>query len=343
MNACVILAAIMLISLVIYSLLGGADYGAGFWDLVCSGPRKQGQRDLIAQAIQPVWEANHIWLILLVVLMFSGFPSAFSSMSVGLAVPIFLVLLGIVFRGSSYVFRAYFAGDVRTQLYWGKVFSMSSSITPLFLGIVIGAISGDAVLVDDGRSENGFLSTWLQPFPLIVGLLALSLFAYLSACYLTVETDDSELQGDFRKRALFSGFVSVMAAFATYLVAENSAQRILDGLSRSPDCLLIEVGAAIATLVAFQALWSRSYPRARIAAAAQVGLIVIGWGFAQYPYLVRPELTIFSSASPPNILVDIEIAVALGGVILIPSLILLLLIFKTDRKSISADTETTPV
>jgi cytochrome d ubiquinol oxidase subunit II len=105
--------------------------------------------------------------------------------------------------------------------------------------------------------------------------------------------------------------------------------------------LLIEVGAAIATLVAFQALWSRSYPRARIAAAAQVGLIVIGWGFAQYPYLVRPELTIFSSASPPNILVDMEIAVALGGVILIPSLILLLLIFKTDRKSISADTETT--
>jgi cytochrome d ubiquinol oxidase subunit II len=343
MNPCVVLATILLISLVIYSLLGGADYGAGFWDLVCSGPRKQDQRDLIAQAIQPVWETNHIWLILLVVLMFSGFPSAFSSMSVGLAVPILLILFGIVLRGSSYVFRAYFAGDVRTQLHWGKIFSISSSITPLFLGIVIGAISGDAVLVDDGTSENGFLSTWLQPFPLIVGLLALSLFAYLSACYLTVETDDSELQEDFRKRALYSGFVSVMAAFATYLVAENSAQRILDGLSRSPDCLLIEVGSAIATLVAFQALWSRSYPRARIAAAAQVGLIVIGWGFAQYPYLVRPELTIFSSASPPNILVDIEIAVALGGVILIPSLILLLLIFKTDRKSISADTETTPV
>jgi cytochrome d ubiquinol oxidase subunit II len=179
----------------------------------------------------------------------------------------------------------------------------------------------------------------LQPFPLIVGLLSLSLFAYLSACYLTVETEDSELQEDFRKRALFSGFVSVMAAFATYVVAEKSAQAILDGLSRSSDGWLIEVGAAIVTLVAFQALWSRSYLRARIAAAGQVGLIVIGWGLAQYPYLVRPELTIFNSASPPNILVDIEIAAALGGAILIPSLILLLLIFKSDRKSISADTE----
>ena len=118
MNAGVILAGIMLASLVIYSLLGGADYGAGFWDLMCSGPRRQNQRDVIAQAIQPVWEANHIWLILLVVLMFSGFPVAFSSISVGLAVPVFLILLGIVLRGSSYVFRAYFAGNIRTQLYW---------------------------------------------------------------------------------------------------------------------------------------------------------------------------------------------------------------------------------
>jgi cytochrome bd ubiquinol oxidase subunit II len=343
MNPCVILAGILLTSLVIYSLFGGADYGAGFWDLVCSGPRKPGQRDLIAQAIQPVWEANHIWLILLVVLMFSGFPTAYSSISVGLAVPTFLILLGIVLRGSSYVFRAYFAGSIRTQLYWGKVFSVSSSITPLFLGIVIGAISSDAVLIEGGISENGFLRSWIQPFPLVVGFLSLSLFAYLSACYLTVETDDSELQEDFRKRALFSGFVSVMAAFATYVVAGNSAQGILDGLSRSPFAWLIETGGAIAALVAFQALWSRTFRRARIAAAAQVALIVIGWGVAQYPYLVRPELTIFNAASPTNILWDLEIAVAVGAVVLIPSLILLLHTFKTDRKSRSAGIGTTLV
>jgi cytochrome bd ubiquinol oxidase subunit II len=174
MTADVILAGLVLAALVIYSLLGGADYGAGFWDLMCSGPRQQDQRDLIARAIQPVWETNHIWLILVVVLMFSGFPAAFSEISLGAAVPIFLILLGIVLRGSSYVFRAYFTGSVRTQLYWGKVFSISSSITPLFLGIVIGAISSDAVLVKNGISENGFLRTWFQPFPLIVGVLSLS-------------------------------------------------------------------------------------------------------------------------------------------------------------------------
>jgi cytochrome bd ubiquinol oxidase subunit II len=343
MRTDVVLAGVLLATLVIYSLLGGADYGAGFWDLMCSGPRRQGQRDLIARAIQPVWEANHIWLILVVVLMFSGFPAAFSEISLALAVPIFLILLGIVLRGSSYVFRAYFTGSVRTQLYWGKVFSISSSITPLFLGIVIGAISSNGVLVKDDVSENGFLGTWFHPFPLIVGLLSLSLFTYLSACYLTIETDDPALQNDFRNRSLFSGFISLMAAFATYVVAGNAAQGIRDGLSRAPYVWLVEVGGAIAALVAFQALWTRHYQRARIAAAAQVALIVFGWGVAQYPYLVRPELTIYKSAAPTNIVSDLLIAVAMGAVVLIPSLILLLLVFKKHRESISVDADTTPV
>ena len=331
MSADLILAGVMLAALVIYSLLGGADYGAGFWDLMCSGLREEEQRALIARAIQPVWEANHIWLILVVVLTFSGFPAAFSAICLGLAMPIFLILLGIVLRGSSYVFRAYFTGSVRTQLYWGKVFSISSSITPLFLGVVIGAISSNAVLVHDGVSENGFLRTWFHPFPLIVGVLSLSLFAYLSACYLTIETNDAALQNDFRNRALFSGFVSLMAAFATYIIAGDSAKPIRDGLTHAPHVWLIELGAAIAALVAFQALWSRSYLRARIAAAAQVALIVVGWGVAQYPHLVRPELTIDNSAAPSNILSDLDIAVAVGAVVLIPSLILLLLVFKTNR------------
>src|SRR5260370_28916284 len=245
MSTDVVLAGVMLAALVIYSLLGGADYGAGFWDLMCSGPRQQGQRELIARAIQPVWEANYIWLILFVVLAFSGFPSAFSYISLGLAVPIFLILLGIVLRGSSYVFRAYFTGSVRTQLYWGKVFSISSCITPLFLGIVIGAISSNAVLVKDSVSENGFLKTWFHPFPLTVGVLSLSLFTYLSACYLTIETNDAALQNDFRKRALISGLVSIVSAVLTYVIAGDSAKPIRDGLSRAPYFLLIELSAAI--------------------------------------------------------------------------------------------------
>jgi cytochrome d ubiquinol oxidase subunit II len=337
MNPAMILAGIMLGALVIYSLLAGADYGAGFWDLMCSGPRQEKQRQLIAQAIEPVWEANHVWLILVVVLMFAGFAPAFGAISIVLGIPVFLILLGIVLRGSSYVFRTYFAGSIRTQLYWGKVFSISSSMTPLFLGIVIGAISSDSVVVRDGTSENGFLRTWFHPFPIAVGVLSLSLFAYLSACYLTVETDDLALQDDFRSRALFSGFISLLTAFATYVVAGDNARGIRDGLSDTPYVLLLESCAAIAALVAFHALWSRRYLRARIAAAAQVGLIIIGWGAAQYPYLVRPGLTIFNSAAPSNVLVAIEIACAFGGAVLLPSLFLLYRIFKAHRRAVLAD------
>ena len=331
MNPQILLAGIMLVAVVLYCLLAGADFGAGFWDLLCSGPRVKQQRDTIAHAIQPIWETNHVWLILVVVLMFEGFPEAFTAITVGLAVPVFLILLGIVLRGSSYVFRAYFAGRVYTQLYWGKVFSISSCFTPLFLGIVIGAISSDTVVVTDGIPQQGWLGTWFHPFPVLVGILALSLFAYLSACYLTLESDDPQLQEDFRRRALFSGFVSLLTAFATYAAAGNFAMEVRDGLSRATHVWIIEVVAAGASLVAFQGLWARHYRRARIAAALQVGLIVVGWGVAQFPYLVRPNLTIEGASAPTNLLVDVEIACALGAVILFPSLYLLFRIFKAHR------------
>jgi cytochrome bd ubiquinol oxidase subunit II len=341
MNPEMILAGVMLAGLVLYSLLGGADYGAGFWDLTCSGPREKQQRDLIAHAIKPVWEANHVWLIFLIVVMFSAFPPAFSSISIGLAVPVLLSLLGIVLRGSSYIFRAYLVGNVSTQLHWGKVFSISSSMTPLFLGIVLGSVSGDTVLVKDGTSAKGFFYTWFQPFPLIVGVLALSLFAYLAACYLTMETHHKDLQNDFRNRALFSGFVSLMAAFAAYVVAGDAAQGIRDGLSRAPHIWLVEAGAGLSALTAFQSLWVRNYHRARIAAAVQVSLIVVGWGVAQYPFIVRPGLSIYTSASPINVLLSIEVALALGALVLIPSLLLLLFVFKQNPNSVPADAEDT--
>jgi cytochrome d ubiquinol oxidase subunit II len=332
MSPNVILAGIMLISLVVYSLLGGADYGAGFWDLLSFGPNREGQRNLIARAIHPVWETNHVWLILLIVLMFSGFPAAFSAISVNLAVPLYLVLFGIVLRGSSYVFRAYFAGNPRVQLYWGRVFSISSSITPLFLGIVIGGISSDSVLAN-GFSGNAFLGAWFHPFPLVVGLLSLSLFAYLSACYLTVEAEDPTLQSDFRSRALTSGVASIVLAAFTYTMAGDSAHEIRDGLWSNPYAWLVEIGAVIATIAAFHALWKQYYLRVRIAAAAQVTFIVLGWGIAQFPYLVRPEITIYNGASPRPVLSALVIVVSIGAVVLIPSLALLLHIFKTEPKS----------
>jgi cytochrome d ubiquinol oxidase subunit II len=342
MNVASMLAAIILISLVLYSLLGGADFGAGFWDLMCFGKRRESQRELIAQAIHPVWEANHIWLILIVVLLFAGFSPVFSTFCLALAIPVYLMLLGIVLRGSSYVFRAYFTGSVHTQLYWGTVFSISSSLTPIILGIIIGAISGDPVIAHEGTSQNGFLATWLYPFPLAVGLLSLSLFGYLSACYLTVEAKEAALKDDFRNRALISGAVSVVAAVVTYILAGVSAQGIRLGLLNSPWARLTEVGAAISAIVAFRALWKRNFRVAQFAAAIQVTLILFGWGVSQYPYLIRPDLTISNSASPAPVISGLLIAIAVGALVLIPSLAALFRVFKADRKAISTG-EFTPL
>ena len=326
-----LLAGAMLVGLVMYSLLAGADYGAGFWDLTCRGPRQEEQRHLIEQALGPVWEANHVWLILSIVLLFSGFPEAFGALCVALAIPLFLVLLGVVLRGCSFVFRAYFTGERQTQLYWGKVFSISSSMTPLFLGTLIGAISCDSVIMSHGLSENGFLSTWLFPFPLVVGVLALSLFAYLSACYLAVEAGSADLENDFRRRALISGVVSNAMALAAYVLAGASASAIRQGLSKRPAAWIVEVCAIAATIVAFRGLWLRRFRQARIAAAAQVGLIVVGWGIAQYRYLIRPAFTITNSAAPSNVTTALDIALACGAVVLIPSLAVLFTVFKRTR------------
>jgi cytochrome bd ubiquinol oxidase subunit II len=326
-----ILAGLMLVSLIVYALLAGADYGAGFWDLLSFGPNRERQRDLIAQAIQPVWETNHIWLILLIVLMFAGFPAAFAAITVNLAVPLYLILCGIVLRGASFVFRAYFTGNVRVQLFWGRVFSISSCMTPLFLGIVIGAISSDAASTGAG-SWPGLFRAWLHPFPLVVGLLSLALFAYLSACYLTVESRDWALQSDFRARALASCGVSVVLAVFAHVLAGKSAYGIRSDLWSDPLAWLVEIGAVIATIVAAHALWSRNYRRARIAAAAQVALILLGWSVAQFPYLVRPDTTIFSAASPPSVTTSLVVAVLIGAVVLVPSLVLLMYVFKTGTK-----------
>jgi len=331
MTSITLLAGAILVSLVMYSLLAGADYGAGFWDLMCSGPRQQEQRHLIEQAIGPVWEANHVWLILTIVLLFAGFSDAFGALCIGLAIPLFLVLLGIVLRGCSFVFRSYFTGERQTQLYWGKVFSISSSMTPFFLGILIGAISCDSVVIHAGVSENGFLKTWLLPFPIAVGILAFSLFAYLSACYLAADAGSAALKDDFRMRGLIAGLVSIAMALITYAVAGSSAAGIRQALSSRPAAWLIEVCALGSTIVAFRGLWLRRFQHARIAAAIQVALIVAGWGIAQYPYLIRPGITIASSAAPDNVAAAIDLALGCGAIVLIPSLMALFTVFKKTQ------------
>jgi len=312
-----VLAGIILVSLTAYVLFGGADFGGGVWYLLASGPRRAQQREVIAKAIAPVWEANHVWLILAIVLLFTCFPRAFAVIAIGLHIPLTLMLIGIVLRGSAFVFQSYGGGG-------GRVFATASLVTPVLLGMCVGAVASGTVWrgVRDGSFVTSFIGSWLTPFAFAVGVFTLACFAFLAAVYLTLEPKDAQLQEDFRTRALLAGLAVVLAAI---------------GLAVFPEAPPVHAGiialTAAAALAAFWSLWRRRYRIARAAAAAEVVFIVWGWAVAQYPYVVPPDLTIGDAASPRVTLELALIAVLAGAVVLFPSLYYLMRVFKRDTSA----------
>ncbi len=321
-----LLGGVLVAALVLYALFGGADFGGGVWDLLAMGPRQAEQRALIARALGPVWEVNHVWLILAVVILFSAFPRAFALLSVALHVPLTLLLLGIVFRGTAFTFRTYDARGDRVQRRWGLVFSGASVLSPALLGLCVGAIAGGQL------RAGGPSSAWLTPFALAVGALALCLFAFLAAVYLTAETHAPALQEDFRRRALGAGGAVFLAALAVLALARDGAPRVWAGLTDSPFALALHAATAVTAVLAFCLLLTRRFAWARVAAAAQVALIVLGWAASQYPCLVVPDVTLQSAAASPITRRVLLGALAVGAALIVPSLLLLLRVFRAPPR-----------
>ena len=326
----IIIAGVMVASLVLYALLGGADYGGGVWDLFALGPRAREQRALIAAAIGPVWEANHVWLILVVVVLFTAFPPAFAAIGTALHIPITLLLIGIVLRGTAFTFRSYDTQRDDVQRRWSLTFSIASIITPILLGTTLGAIASGTIRFENGTLKSGFVESWLAPFPIAVGFFALALFAFLAAVYLTVEAQDRPLQEDFRTRALLAGLAVGLLALTVFVLAKNGAPTVRAGISRSWWALGLHVFTAIFATSAFGALLTRRYRVARFCAAAQVTMILLGWALAQFPSLVEPDITIASAAAPRITLELLLAALIAGAVLLFPSYYYLFRIFKAE-------------
>ncbi|HZS08232.1 MAG TPA: cytochrome d ubiquinol oxidase subunit II [Blastocatellia bacterium] len=323
----VILAGAMLVSLSFYSLMAGADYGGGVLDLVAWGPRKRAQRDLIAEAIGPIWEANHVWLILVIVILFTAFPPAFAAIATALHIPLTLVLIGIVLRGSAFTFRAYDRKDDYVQRRWGRVFSIASVITPVLLGVTVGAIASGRITSQAATVD--FFSSWLAPFPFAVGLFALALFTFLAAVYLTLETDDAQLREDFRRRALAAAIVVGVMALVVFLLSATGAPRVRRGLGASWWTWPLQIATAVMAVGAITSLWTRRFRLARFCAAAQTTLILWGWAAAQFPYLVEPDLTIHNAAAPDITMRLVLIALVAGAFLLFPSFYYLFRVFKS--------------
>lgn len=312
-----ILAGITVISVIIYALSGGADFGGGMWDLLAFGPRKQEQRKAISKLIGPIWEANHVWLILVIVLLFTIFPTAYTRMMTVLFIPLMLILVGIVLRGAGYAFKQYDPKKDKIYYAWSKVFGIASFLTPFFLGITLGSLASGNV-----GDINAFVIS--------CGLFSQGLFAFLAAVYIAADLqDDLILRGDFRRRALISALSLAPAAVLVYYLASEHAVYLFQKLNTIWAPYLLS-GASLAALLAIYALIKEKYETARYAAAMQVAIIISGWSLAQFPYLIIPSHSIYDSHAPLITMQIVLIALALGGLLLIPSLFFLFYLF--DRK-----------
>ena len=313
---------VILIGVAAYTTLGGADFGAGMWQVTAGrGPAAERLRDHAHHALAPVWEANHVWLVFVLTVAWTAYPVAVGAVGTALAVPLFLALLGVLARGAAYALHVgtRTPGERRTV---DTVFAAASVLTPFALGAVVGGIVSMRVPVGD--ADVWSWSTWLNPSSLTIGVLAVVLSAFLAAVYLAADaarTSEPDLERRFRVRALLSGVLAGAVALGGLVVLHLDAPVVGDGLLRPPGLVALVLSAA-AGLVTLALVGARRHDAARVTGAFAVAAVVAGWGLAQRPVLL-PGLTVDQAAAPTPTLVGLLIAVVAGAVVLAPSLALL--------------------
>jgi cytochrome d ubiquinol oxidase subunit II len=340
-----VIAAVLVAALTAYAVLGGADFGAGFWDLTAGGAQRGARaRGLIKRSMSPVWEANHVWLILILVVLWTCFPEAFGAIMSTLYVPLFFAAVGIILRGAAFAVRGEAAtvGEARAL---GAVFALSSVLVPFFFGATVGAVVSGSVPAPPGGGDP--IESWTNTTSIYVGVLAVATGAYLAAVFLAADAARAglpDLVRAFRARALGAAAVTGALAIGGIFVIREDAPELYDGLTSGLGlaAVAISVLAGVATAVL---LWRGSLGPARFASAGAVGSMIAGLGLAQEPYLLPGEMTIDQAAASNPTLVATLVGLVLAVVILVPSLVLLYRLtlrgtLDTDfRPIVSADRE----
>ena len=322
-------AAALFAGVVVYAVFGGADFGSGFYDATAGGDvRGADVRTLVDHSIGPVWEANHVWLIYVLVMWWTGFPETFAATMTTLAVPLMLALLGIVLRGASFAFRKYAATLGQARLF-GVIFAGSSLITPFFLGAAVGAIASGRV---PAAGDGDLFGSWLTPTSLLGGVIAVGTCSFLAGTFLTADAQRAAkpvLADRIRVRTLGVGAVTGAVTLGTLVPLRYDAPTLFEGLSgRAAPLIVISALAGSTTL---WLLWRRTYPLARLTAVVAVASVVLGWGVGQYPWLLVDEVRIQDAAGASATLTGLLIAVGLAGVIVAPALGYLYWLTQTER------------
>ncbi len=311
-----------------YAIFGGADFGGGFWDLF-AGNAQKGERPRLAiqRSLTPVWEANHVWLIFILVVLWTGFPSAFSAIFTTLYVPLTLAVLGIVLRGSGFAFRKSVEGLAERRAA-GATFAISSLITPFFMGTVVGAIAVGNVPA--GGNGDAF-STWLAPTPLFIGAMFVATSAYLAAVFLVGDSrraEDREMEVYFEKRALGAGIVAGVFAVIGLIALHSEGHYVYHRLIH--EGLPLVIISAVCGLGMLVVLATGGRRLLRPLAAGAVIAVIWGWFIAQFPYLLPTSLTISEGAAPDATLSALFIVFAIACVVVLPALLILFVLAQTD-------------
>ncbi len=330
MSVALMALSVLWFGLITYAVLGGADFGAGALDLFAVGPQANRQHHLINHALGPVWEANHVWLIFLLVGLFNIFPSAFSILTTALFLPLGIVLIGIVLRGAAFIFRVYAIESTSlVARWWSYIFSVTSVITPFFLGTSAAAVASGHIRVQEGIVQPDLGVSWTTPFALTIGAMAVALCTTLAAIYLAVEArveHDDALAESYRWRALIAGAITAVLGALGLILSSSEAPLLWQGM------LTRAVPVVIATMViglaAATAVFIRHYRIARALAITETAFLLGSWGLSQLPYIIPPDVTISNSANDPNVILTVLIATGFGMLILLPSLYYLFAVFK---------------
>ncbi len=325
-----IILAILWGALTLYLLFGGADFGVGIWEVNTALQSTERERNLLYKAIGPVWEANHVWLIFFLVCTHAAFPRAYAALGQALWVPLLIAIVGIVFRGAAYAFRANLLGQRTQRTIWEIVFAVASTVAPFFLGAAAGAVaSGKLEFNDAGEYQGDILLGWISPLAIFTGFFTVGVCAFLSAVYLlreSVNQQHDDLVKVWRRRALVTGVImGVLSLLGVAFLAFEPESFWSDFHERSLPLFGIGIASGFAALVALWYTWPLA---ATIAAASTVTCVIWGWGVAQYPFLLPPNLTIKNCKTSDSVLWAMLWSIAVGMVIVVPSLWWLLAIFK---------------
>jgi len=312
-------AGVLWIGATFYAVFGGADFGGGFWGLFAgSGKRGRRARALVDWAIGPVWEANHVWLILVLVVLWTGFSVAFESVMSTLFIPLSIAALGIVLRGSGFAFHKQ-AAHSSYRLFAERLFGVSSLLTPFFMGTVVGAIASGRVPV--GNAAGDPVTSWLNGVSILTGVLFVATSAYVAAVFLVSDSrraGEPDLEEYFVKRALGAGVATGALAVAGLVVYRADARYIYDGLTG--DALPLVIVSALCGAGVLFLLWRGHRRGTRPLAIGAVVAVIWGWGVAQFPYLLPQTLTIKDGAGASATLTGVLIVFGVAVVVVLPAL-----------------------